>query len=305
MDMESRAASSRSAMIFSMSIRARSIRSCLWSKRVRSRPIGAFENNRKARFYRLTREGAGSCRPNAELGTDGGDHCAILRGESGRSRMRTLRRFFKQLTSWASAQRRRTAARESKRTSRFRPTKTFARFTAGEARREAVEIRTVEAIKDSYREQRGLPSVEALIQDTRYALRRLRMAPTFTIATILTLALGIGATTSIFTLVHAVLLKSLPVANPSELVRLGKETRCCYWSAYEQSKEHSLVSYDLYRYFLDDTKEFAELSAFSASTHRLGVRRAGGTEPAQSYPGEFVSGNYFATFGITHTRAAV
>src|SRR5436853_6629199 len=55
--------------------------------------------------------------------------------------------------------------------------------------------------------------VETCWQDLRFAQRRLRMAPTFTIATVLTLGLGIGATTSIFTLVHAVLLKSLPVAN--------------------------------------------------------------------------------------------
>src|SRR5437764_7038909 len=66
--------------------------------------------------------------------------------------------------------------------------------------------------------------VETCWQDIRYAQRRLRMAPTFTIATVLTLGLGIGATTSIFTLVHAVLLKSLPVANPGELYRLGKES---------------------------------------------------------------------------------
>ena len=57
--------------------------------------------------------------------------------------------------------------------------------------------------------------VETCWQDLRFALRRLRMAPAFTAATALTLALGIGATTSIFTLVHAVLLKSLPVAKPS------------------------------------------------------------------------------------------
>lgn len=63
--------------------------------------------------------------------------------------------------------------------------------------------------------------METLLHDMRQALRRLRTAPAFTIATILTLALGIGATTSIFTLVHAVLLKSLPVANPGELYRLA------------------------------------------------------------------------------------
>ena len=153
-------------------------------------------------------------------------------------------------------------------------------------------------MKESYRDQRGLPFLETLAQDTRHALRRLRMAPAFTIATVLTLALGIGATTSIFTLVHAVLLKSLPVTNSVELYRLGKEARCCYWGGYSQEKEFSLVSYDLYKPFRDNTKGFAELAAFSAVKPLFGVRRAGSAEPAKSYPGEFVSGNYFSMFGI-------
>ena len=79
-------------------------------------------------------------------------------------------------------------------------------LSPAEARRQAVlKFGAVEAMKDGYRDQRGLPFLETLFQDARQALRRLRMAPAFTIATILTLALGIGATTSIFTLVHAVL----------------------------------------------------------------------------------------------------
>jgi predicted permease len=168
-----------------------------------------------------------------------------------------------------------------------------------EARRHAVlKFGAVEAMKESYRDQRGLPFMETLIQDTRHALRRLRNAPAFTITTVLTLALGIGATTSIFTLAYAVLLKSLAVANPSELYRLGKEARCCNWGGYAQAKEFSLVSYDLYKHFRDNTKGFAELAAFSADEPLFGVRRAGSAEAAQSYPGEFVSGTYFAMFGI-------
>ena len=126
----------------------------------------------------------------------------------------------------------------------------------------------------------------------------MRKAPSFTITAVLTLALGIGATTSIFTLVHAVLLKSLPVANPAELYRLGKESRCCYTGGYSQDKEFSLVSYDLYKFLRDNTKGFAELAAFPAPEPLFGVRRAGSSEAAQSYPGEFVSGNYFTMFGI-------
>jgi predicted permease len=140
--------------------------------------------------------------------------------------------------------------------------------------------------------------IETLLWDTRHALRRLRMAPAFTSATVLTLALGIGATTSIFTLVHAVLLKSLPVANPGELYRLGKESRCCYEGGYSQEKEFSLVSYELYKYLRDNTKGFSELAAFPSSELLLGLRRAGTREAAQGYPGEFVSGNYFSMFGI-------
>ena len=168
-----------------------------------------------------------------------------------------------------------------------------------EARRQAVlKFGCVEAIKETYRDQRGLPFMQTLIQDLRLALRRLIMAPAFTIATVATLALGIGATTSIFTLAHAVLLKSLPVAKPDELYRAGKESRCCYWSTWSQKDEWSLFSYDLYTYLRDHVGGFAELAAFSASEDAFGVRRRGSPEPAGSYPGEYVSGNYFLTFGV-------
>jgi predicted permease len=149
------------------------------------------------------------------------------------------------------------------------------------------------------REDKGVASSAGrLMQDLRLALRRLRLAPAFTIATVLTLALGIGATTAIFTLVHAVLLTSLPVDKPEELYRLGRDARCCYLGGYSQDKEFSLVSYELYTSLRDSTNGAFELAAFPATQLLFGVRRAGHSEGAQSYPGEFVSGNYFAMFGI-------
>jgi macrolide transport system ATP-binding/permease protein len=157
----------------------------------------------------------------------------------------------------------------------------------------------ISRVKEVTREMWGWSSLERVEQDVRYALRRLRKAPAFTMATVLTLALGIGATTSIFTLVYAVLLKSLAVANPEQLYRLGKGAHCCYLGGYSQDNEFSLVSYDLYKYFRDHTKDFAELAAFEADEPQFGVRRSSGSAPAQSYPGELVSGNYFVMFGIT------
>src|SRR6476661_5779328 len=61
----------------------------------------------------------------------------------------------------------------------------------------------------------------------RYALRQFRLSPVFTTAAMLTLALGIGGTTAIFTLMHAVMLQSLPVADPSRLYRIGEGDDCC------------------------------------------------------------------------------
>jgi len=115
-----------------------------------------------------------------------------------------------------------------------------------EARRQAaLRFGGVEATKERYRKQRGSPSLENVIQDSRHALRR-RMAPTFTLRHSADYSVGIGATTSIFTLVDAVLLKSLPVANAAELLRLGGESHCCYFGGYSQNREWSIVSHDLY-----------------------------------------------------------
>ena len=215
--------------------------------------------------------------------------------------MRTLRRLWKRLSSGVTTRQdeERLRAEIEDHLARQTAENVRAGLSDVEARRQAVlKFGGVEAAKESYRDQLGLPLVETLLQETRQALRRLQMAPAFTIATILTLALGLGATTSIFTLVHAVLLKSLPVANPGELYRLGRETRCCYFGGYSQVGEFSLVSYDLYKYLRDNTKGFSELAAFPASAQVFGVRRSGSPDAAESYAGEFVSGNYFAMFGI-------
>ena len=216
--------------------------------------------------------------------------------------MRALRRFFKRLISWATT--RRDEERLRAEIEEHLALQTAENLRAGlspaEARRQAVlKFGAVEAMKESYRDQRGLPFMETLMQDTRHALRRLRMAPAFTITTILTLALGIGATTSIFTLVHAVLLKSLPVANPGELYRLGKETHCCLLGRVQPGQG---VFPRLLRAVQILPRQHPRVSRnwrrSRPAQPLFGVRRAGSAEAAQSYPGEFVSGNYFAMFGV-------
>ena len=135
-----------------------------------------------------------------------------------------------------------------------------------------------------------------VMEDVRYALRQFAHAPGFTVTAVLTLALGIGATTAIFTLVHAVLLKSLPVTKPGELYRVGDNENCCVNGGMQDS--WSLFSYDKYKTFRDGTKGFSELAAFQAGRSLMGIRRSGSRQPAESQTTQYVSGNYFSMFGI-------
>ncbi len=136
--------------------------------------------------------------------------------------------------------------------------------------------------------------------DLREALRQLRKAPGFTTTAVITLALGIGATTAIFTLVHQVLLKSLPVTKPEELWRIGDKIRCCNWGGYVQGDDgnFSLFSWETYQHFRANTPEFTSLAALQAGNAPLGVRRAGARSQADTRNGEFVSGNFFKTLGV-------
>ena len=139
-----------------------------------------------------------------------------------------------------------------------------------------------------------------MLADLRDALRQLRKAPGVTATAVITLALGIGATTAIFTLVHQVMLKSLPVTKPEELWRIGDKVRCCNWGGYTQGDDgdFSLFSWEAYKNFRAHTPEFTDLAALQAGNAPLGVRRAGSQAQADTRNGEYVSGNFFRTFGV-------
>ncbi len=138
--------------------------------------------------------------------------------------------------------------------------------------------------------------MDSLMHDLRSALRQIRKAPAFSLTVIFILALGIGANTSVFTLVHAVLLKSLPVTKPEELFRVGDNEQCCVNGGLEGS--WSLFSYDFYKQVRDNTPAFEQLAAFQAGRETVGLRRINGNSAAEARSSEFVSGNYFQMLGI-------
>lgn len=140
-------------------------------------------------------------------------------------------------------------------------------------------------------------AVNALLQDIRYALRQLRKSPGFATVAVLTLALGIGANTAIFTLVQGILLRSLPVADPSQLYRIGDTDNCCVNGGFQgENGDFDIFSYELYEHFKASAPEFEQLAAVQAGEPMFSVRH--GEAPAQEYHGEFVSGNLFSTLGL-------
>jgi predicted permease len=130
----------------------------------------------------------------------------------------------------------------------------------------------------------------------RYALRQFRMSPVFTAAAVLTLALGIGGTTAIFTLIHAVMLRSLPVTDPGRLYRVGEGDDCCVEGGPQD--QWGMFSFSLYERLKTETPEFEDVAAFQAGRWRMSVRRQGLESASRPLRSEYVSGSYFATLGV-------
>jgi len=143
--------------------------------------------------------------------------------------------------------------------------------------------------------------MRVLIQDLHYAFRQLFKTPGFTITVLLTLALGIGANSAIFTLVNAILLHNLPVTDPRTLIRIGDKDDCCVNGGWHDSGDYSLFATDTYTMFKKSLPEFEELAAMESgyAWRPITVRRAGPQTVAKSVTGTFVSGNYFRVFGLS------
>ena len=157
-----------------------------------------------------------------------------------------------------------------------------------QARREALlALGGVEQIKEIYREQRGVPMIETILKDLRYGLRMLRLNPGFTTVAVLSIALGIGANTAIFSLTYALLLRWLPVPNPRELMQV---------SIVINGKRSDSFSYPMIKALAERRDIFANLGGFSGTSFTVGP------PPATALmPGALVSGGFFPALGLHPT----
>jgi len=162
----------------------------------------------------------------------------------------------------------------------------------GDARSQAAkQFGNVTLLKEISRDMFGFGSLEILAQDLRYGLRMLRNNLGFTAVIVLTLALGIGANTAIFSIINAIMLRNLPVQAPEELLSVGDSSMTGTLS--NGGPVSNIFSYPLYRKIREQNQVFTGLLA-SGRTGRLEVG-AGTNETAR---GGLVSGNYFEVLGV-------
>jgi predicted permease len=204
--------------------------------------------------------------------------------------MKSLRRFFSRLASLVTrrAQDQRLREEIDEHIALQTAENTRAGLSPVEARRQALlKFGGVEAIKQDYRARRGLPFVENVVQDVRFALRSLSHTPGLTAFVVMTLALGIGMTSATFSMVDALIFRPYPVPRPSNIVTLVSTTHDTPFDDF---------SYREYLDIRDKTKSYDGVVA-NADMEAVGFSAEPGTTP-RIKGGMMVSGNYFHVLGV-------
>ncbi len=148
-----------------------------------------------------------------------------------------------------------------------------------------VKLGNMALLREKSADAWGWTALEALLQDLRYTVRILRKSPIFTGTAMLTLALGIGANTAIFSLINAVMLRTIPVRDPGRLVEIAR-----YWAGHQRST----LSYPLYSFFRDRSHSFAGILAQS-SPAKQEIDIGGAPETVET---QMVSGSYYGVLGV-------
>jgi predicted permease len=199
--------------------------------------------------------------------------------------MRTLKRLVARIWNFSASRRGDARLREEIETHIAMQTEDNVRagMPPTEARRQArLKLGTAEAIREQYREEEGLPLLEELLRDVRYALRQLRKSPGFTATAVITLALGIGANAIVFSVLNALLLRPLDAWQPERLFVVEHEKHAFY--------DQSYPDYIDYR---DDNSTFSSMTAYVSTDIAVVI----GNSAIKSY-GYLASGDYFDTLGV-------